>query len=103
GEELRLRIRYLVPLLPHGLVLQPEVRGEVDDARAALEQRLRLAHRHAIGSSEKDQVAALEWLLRRIAEREVVSAAQGRKVIRDLHARFRARSDRGDLDLRVRR
>jgi len=82
-------------------IAQPEVGGEIDDARTGGEKLARLRHRDAVRSREEHDAAALKIRLRGLGEREIVVAAQAREHLRDAGAGIVARRDRDDLGVRV--
>jgi len=101
GDQLRRGVLDLVPALPFGDILQAKVGGDVDDAHARVDERARLAHGDAVGCGEKHDVAFLQLRLVRMGEGERHVAAQAREQGAHRRARFLARSNRRELDLRV--
>jgi hypothetical protein len=102
GEQVRARVRHLVPALEHRRVLQAEIGGEVDDLHAGAEQLARLRHRDAVRRREEHEVALAQPGLVGLDERQrVVAAAQAREHVDDARPGVLARRDRAHGDLRM--
>ena len=76
AHELGRAVPHLVPALPFGDVAQAKIGREVDDPRAALEQRARLVHRYPVGRGEENDVAGAERVGVGLGERELEVAPQ---------------------------
>jgi len=91
----------LVPFFKDRLVLDTEIRRQVDHLDAGRQQRRRLGHGHAVRGGEEHHVALAQVGLVGRREGDVHAAAQRREHIGNRQAIFLARRDSRQLHIRV--
>ena len=97
GHQIRACMRHFVPVLPQRHILDAEICGHIDHAHTCLNQHGRVFHRYAVGCREKDQIAFIECRSGGFNKFKICPAAQVGEHGGYLHARFRTRSNRGEL------
>ena len=101
GEEVGTGVGHAVPLGEDRGILEPEIRGEVDDAHTLARELAGFLHRDAVRRREEHDVAGVEAGVRRVDERQRVPAAQAREHLGDGRSGVLARRDDAHVDVRV--
>src|SRR5215210_8899234 len=94
---------HLVPLLPHGNVLDAKISCDIDQPHTGVIQSTRLIHRDPVRSCEKDEITTGQRVARKLRKPECDTSAQIWEHVGHRHADLFARGNDSELASRVQR